>query len=336
MNIKIANDKELFYQWDTGQLLEITDDGSGSEVHIEKDTLTLACAIREENGVRLVDVPDLLLQVDGHLTAYLVHKVEDEVETLFSRTFRIEHRAKPEDYVCTETEILHYRDLAERITALEQNGGGTGGGIAEESDPTVQSWAKTPLTAEVGQFFKVSAVENGKVTAVEAVEAPSGSGAGVWEHICDITTTEQVDAGIVVTENSQGIPLSELKYNEIWVMAKMVGVDTNTNNWWSCRCTAHQTETGGETYNGTFNGAVSGGTTGTKYVSYYFFIRGGKAYWTDCANIDPYDVTGGNQAWITEYLDKYAFDYFTSVTIWADSARIIGADTEVRILGRRA
>ena len=46
MNIKIANNKELFYQWDTGQMLEITDDGRGSEVHLEKDDLTLACAIR--------------------------------------------------------------------------------------------------------------------------------------------------------------------------------------------------------------------------------------------------------------------------------------------------
>lgn len=176
MNIKIPNNKELFYQWDTGQLLEITDDGSGSEVHIEKDTLTLACAIREENGVRLVDVPDLLLQVDGHLTAYLVHKVEDEVETLFSRTFQIKHRAKPEDYVCTETEILHYRDLAERITALEQNGGSTGGGIAEESDPTVPAWAKadtkpTYTAAEVGAYSKpeIDTIMGSYITDINAL-----------------------------------------------------------------------------------------------------------------------------------------------------------------------
>lgn len=190
MNIEIANDKKFFYQWDTGQMLQITDDGSGSEVHLEKDTLTLACAIREENGARLVDVPDLLLQVDGHLTAYLVHKVEDEVETLFSKTFRIKHRAKPEDYVCTETEILRYRDLAERITALEQNGGGTGGGIAQESDPTVPAWAKNPnkptyTAAEVGALpadtkiptvpDKVSAFTNdtGYVTAEDLPTVPA-------------------------------------------------------------------------------------------------------------------------------------------------------------------
>lgn len=190
MNIEIANNKEFFYQWDTGQMLQITDDGSGSEVHIEKDTLTLACAIREENGVRLVDVPDLLLQVDGHLTAFLVHKVEDEVETLFSKTFQIKHRAKPVDYVCTETEILHYRDLAERITALEQNGGSTGGGIAQETDPTVPAWAKadtkpTYTAAEVGALpadtkiptvpDKVSAFSNdaGYVTAEDLPTVPT-------------------------------------------------------------------------------------------------------------------------------------------------------------------
>ena len=229
MNIEIANDKEFFYQWDTGQMLEITDDGSGSEVHIEKDDLMLACAIREENGVRLVDVPDLLLQGDGYLTAFLVRKVEDEVETLFSKTFRIEHRAKPEDYVCTETEILHYRDLAERITALEQNGGSTGGGIAEESDPTVQSWAKTPLTAEVGQFFKVSAVdENGKVTAVEAVDVPNGGSSTDenWELIADVTTTEEVSV-IDISVDTNGNPFSLSKMDMLF---HIVGTETNTAN----------------------------------------------------------------------------------------------------------
>lgn len=205
MNIEIANDKEFFYQWDTGQILEITDDGSGSEVHIEKDDLMLACAIREENGVRLVDVPDLLLQGDGYLTAFLVRKVEDEVETLFSRTFRIEHRAKPEDYVCTETEILHYRDLAERITALEQNGGSTGGGIAQESDPTVPAWAKNPnkptyTAAEVGALPADTKIPS---TAADVGALPADT---KIPTVPDKVSAFTNDAGYVTAEDLPTVP----------------------------------------------------------------------------------------------------------------------------------
>ena len=42
---------------------------------------------------------------------------------------------------------------------------------------SVQEWATNAVPAAVGQYFRVSAVdENGNVTAVEAVDAPSGGG----------------------------------------------------------------------------------------------------------------------------------------------------------------
>lgn len=191
-------------------------------------------------------------------------------------------------------------------------------------------------SAAVGQTIKVKAVdENGKPTAWDAADMPSGGGAGLWEHICDITTTEEIDGGITISENREGVPLPELQYNEIWVLAKMVGISTNTNNWWVCTCGIHQKE-GDELYLSRTNGASYGGTTATRYVSWYTFIRGGKAYWTDGEKIDPYDITEGNQAWLDNFLDKYTFDYFTDVTISSDSTRVIGVDTEIRILGRRA
>lgn len=186
------------------------------------------------------------------------------------------------------------------------------------------------ITAAVGQTIVVKSVdENGKPTEWEAADYY----AGAWKHICDITTTEQVDAGIVVTENSEGVPLAELKYNEIWVMAKMVGLDTNTHNWWACR--VHHVRGVDENIMSYADMSRSGGTTGTKYISLYAFIRGGKVYKTDGAGIDPYGINGGDAAWLGNYLDKYTVDHFVSVEILADSSRIIGADTEIRILGRR-
>ena len=190
-------------------------------------------------------------------------------------------------------------------------------------------------TASVGQTVKITAVdENGKPTEWEAVDMENGGNAGLWEHICDITTTEELDAGIEITKNEAGILLSDLKYNEIFVLAKMVGVSTNTNQWWGCWCYPHL-QSGTENYSRYANGAVSGGTTSNKkYTPYYFFIRGGKMGWTDASNIDPYDMNGFNQKWNHNFLDQYNFDYFETVVIPADSTRVIGVDTEIRVLGR--
>lgn len=87
-----------------------------------------------------------------------------------------------------------------------------GGGITEETDPTVPDWAKTALTAEVGQYLRVSAVaENGVVTAVETVDAPSGGGAGAeWELINEITTAEEV-VSVEITTDTDGHPFDLLE-----------------------------------------------------------------------------------------------------------------------------
>jgi hypothetical protein len=78
-----------------------------------------------------------------------------------------------------------------------------GGGITEETDPTVQGWAKTSIPAAVGQYFKVSAVdENGNVTAVEAVDAPSGGGE-TWRLVNSVKLTEDA-ASIDFTKDSEG------------------------------------------------------------------------------------------------------------------------------------
>ena len=58
-------------------------------------------------------------------------------------------------------------------------------------------------------------------------------------------------------------------------------------------------------------------------------------YWTDGGKGDVFLIAGGDQWWVDKYLDYYTFDYFTEVEIVADSTRVIGVDTEIRILGRR-
>lgn len=155
----------------------------------------------------------------------------------------------------------------------------------------------------------------------------SGGGAGMWEHICDITTTEETTS-IEITQNKDGVPLSELKYNEIWASAKMIGVSTNAGNWWHLFGITDQ--------NRQRKSSQGGGTTGTKYVTWYVFIRGNKSYATDGSNIDPFDMDGGDENWLGNYLDYHNSDHFVSIKVEGTNQGIIGIGTEIRITGRRA
>lgn len=121
-----------------------------------------------------------------------------------------------------------FEELVEQV-AEAMPGGGTSGGITEETDPTVPAWAKTDLTATVGQYFRVSSVDSdGKVTAVEAVDAPSGGGGGgsnEWRLIQDIILTEEA-ATITVNSDGDGNAIS-LKKVKVYVSS--IGGSANTD-----------------------------------------------------------------------------------------------------------
>ena len=124
MELKINDGRNCFYQWDTGQSLIVEDHGLCTEVHFcNKNTVnTLVCKIKESDGKRIVDVPNILLQEAERITAYLFYDGEDGSKTKCVHSFLVINRQKPEDYVYTETEILKYETLANRIAELEKNG----------------------------------------------------------------------------------------------------------------------------------------------------------------------------------------------------------------------
>lgn len=88
---------ENFYQWDRGRVL-IVHDPDIDEVHFENKAVTEAIerAVYENEGLRLVDVPDDLLQCACNLTAYAYKCAGNGRE--FTRTgeeFRVIARKRP-------------------------------------------------------------------------------------------------------------------------------------------------------------------------------------------------------------------------------------------------
>lgn len=124
MKLKNSTGRPYFWQWDLNQKLIVEDDCTCKEVHFcnRASKTSLVCLIEEVDGERFANVPNILLQTDGVITAYLCSRTDDGGETRLSRTFQVRPRTKPETYVYTETEVLTYHSLADRIDQIEQNG----------------------------------------------------------------------------------------------------------------------------------------------------------------------------------------------------------------------
>lgn len=124
MELKIEDNKRVFYQWDTGHKLVAENAEGCTEVHFCRsgEETALVCPIREEGGRHIADVPNILLQEAGEIHAYLFRRMEDGSETVCSFSFGVNGRPKPEGYVYTQTQVLDYGYLARRLEKLEGEG----------------------------------------------------------------------------------------------------------------------------------------------------------------------------------------------------------------------
>lgn len=108
---KIFDGRDSFYQWDLNQKL-IIEDETIDEVHFSNrtDTVALVCEVYDEDGLRVVNVPNILLQNIWDIRAYGYCR---KCYTKQYERFKVIARSKPAGYVYTETELLTVKDFVE-------------------------------------------------------------------------------------------------------------------------------------------------------------------------------------------------------------------------------
>lgn len=160
------HEEPKLWQWDTDRKISISTDNVVDEVHYSNAFSTEALVVKPtvdvELGKVVADIPNILLQNFTAINIYVVMHTENGARTTFSTKFDVSKRARPSDYVYTETEVMSYKELEERVSALEEGGGS--GGITKEVDPTVPEWAKQPTkpsytAEEVGADKPVKRIE---------------------------------------------------------------------------------------------------------------------------------------------------------------------------------
>lgn len=158
---KIYDGRDTFYQWDTNQKLIIENDDI-NEVHFcnRTDECSLVCEVYSEDSLRVVNVPDVLLQTDWTIRVYGYNTDHTE----FNQNFKVIARSKPEDYIYTPEEIKTWEELNERIDEIETNG------VSDEMvGKAVENYlTNNPITSDVTSV-------NGKQGAVELTAADVGA-----------------------------------------------------------------------------------------------------------------------------------------------------------------
>lgn len=120
---KIYKGGEHFYQWDLGQRLEI-EDATITKVHFCNglNDCSYVCDVFTQEGKRLVEVPNILLQTTNRVRAYGC--ISEDADTHFAKDmeiFRVIPKNKPDEYIFTEEEIKNYTVIEDRIITIEND-----------------------------------------------------------------------------------------------------------------------------------------------------------------------------------------------------------------------
>lgn len=139
------------WQWDTGRTLSV--DADCSQVHFSNKVFGRSIDVDVVDGV--ADIPDILLQTDKDLNVWAFVGTAENGYTKISKTFKINRRNKPADYVFTPTEQTTLAELSGRLDRIE-----------ESQDPDA-------IKNAVDDYLKQNPVEvpvqsvNGQIGAVE-------------------------------------------------------------------------------------------------------------------------------------------------------------------------
>ena len=148
--LTLNDGRSELWQWDTGRTLAV--DADCSQVHFSNKVFGRSIDVDVVNGV--VTIPDVLLQTDNDLNVWAFVGTAENGYTKISKTFKVNRRNKPADYVFTPPDQTTLAELSGRLDRIEesQDPDAIKNAVAdyisknpitvEETDPTVPAWAK--------------------------------------------------------------------------------------------------------------------------------------------------------------------------------------------------
>ena len=160
---KIYDGRTNFWQWDTKQKLIVLDERI-TEVRFSNRDMEHSKrrpVYTDKDGVRICNIPDLLLQLPKNLIAYACIKNDDGTcSTVKAVKFAVHRQPIPTDYVCEQDAVVE--DIMMRLELLES--------LLKDVESGAQQFTKFGNIVEAATWAK----ENGKAGDIIVVKLDIG------------------------------------------------------------------------------------------------------------------------------------------------------------------
>ena len=113
--LTLNDGRSELWQWDTGRKLTV--DADCSQVHFSNKVFGRSIDVDVVAGTAII--PDVLLQTDKDLNVWAFVGTAENGYTKISKTFKVNRRNKPADYVFTPPDQTSLEEIKEKVEYLE-------------------------------------------------------------------------------------------------------------------------------------------------------------------------------------------------------------------------
>ena len=190
---KIFDGRTSFWQWDTRQKLIVLDERV-TEVRFSNRDMEHSKrrpVYTDNNGTRICNVPDLLLQLPKNLIAYACVRNDDgSCSTIKAVKFAVNKQPIPADYVCEQDAVIE--DILMKMEVLES--------LLKDIEAGKQEFTKFTNMVDAAKW----AVENGQAGDIVVVKLDIGWVPHIVEDDKSIVPICNCDGEMVVVDIYDG------------------------------------------------------------------------------------------------------------------------------------
>ena len=183
--LTLNDGRSELWQWDTGRTLAV--DADCSQVHFSNKVFGRSIDVDVIDGVAII--PDILLQTDKDLNVWAFVGTAENGYTKISKTFKVNRRNKPADYVFTPTEQTTIAEIAAIAQSVRDDAdNGLFDGAQGPAGPKGDTGAQGPKgeTGDTGpQGPKGDTGSDATVTA-ENIESALGYAPASADHVTQL------------------------------------------------------------------------------------------------------------------------------------------------------
>ncbi len=195
---KIYDGRTNFWQWDTKQKLIILDDRI-TEVRFSNRNMEHSKrrpVYTDNDGVRICNVPDVLLQLPKNLIAYACIKQDDGTcSTVKAVKFAVMQQPIPTDYVCEQDAIID--DILMRLELLES--------LIRDVELGKKSFIKFENMVDAAKW----AIEDGEPGDIVSIKLDEGWVAHIVENDKSLSPICDCDGNMIIIDGDDANGIDE-------------------------------------------------------------------------------------------------------------------------------